>query len=62
MKTCVQCFGENDNTVGLICTSCAEKNSPTYQGLMTGRQLIRALRAVGAKEVHLPEKVVQVRG
>lgn len=51
MQSCVQCFGKNDNEKGLICTSCAEKNLPTYQGIITGRQLIRALSSIGAREI-----------
>jgi hypothetical protein len=46
MKFCLCCLSENATEDNLLCTPCEEKSSIAYIGNLTGRELIRALRAI----------------
>lgn len=47
MKLCLHCFHQHDDS-SLVCDACSKQKSPDYEGEVTGRQLIRALRLIGA--------------
>jgi hypothetical protein len=55
VKYCLRCLQANDND-GMICDTCEEKQSPHYKGLITGRDLIRALRSIGAVQILVAEE------
>lgn len=64
VNRCLHCLEEYDHQGGtyFVCPTCQEQQSPTYQGPITGRQLIRALRTIGATQVAATTQVKEVKG